>query len=87
MDGERNLSALGGQQLARIHSLIRGGCLLDQLSKNPVVAWLPSAPNFVTAKGIKHISGHFRTPSEYLSSLFCSERLRAASGDGEARTA
>jgi hypothetical protein len=43
--------------------------------------WAPRAPNFVSAKGMKRMSGRLRTPSVYLSNFVFSTQLIAASGD------
>jgi hypothetical protein len=48
MDGERNISALRGQQHAHMH-LFKGGCLFGQICQKPVT-WPPRAPNSVTVK-------------------------------------
>jgi hypothetical protein len=48
MDGERNLSALRGQQHANMH-LFKDGCLFGQICQK-AVSWPPRAPNSVTVK-------------------------------------
>jgi hypothetical protein len=72
MDGERDLSTLGGQQLAHMHPF-RGDCLLSSGKK--AVAWPPRVPNFVTAKGVKWMYGRLLTLSEYFSNLVLARRI------------
>jgi hypothetical protein len=78
MDGERDLSAPRGQQLAHAHPF-RGGCLLGVLFlESRGVA--PESTKFRDCKGNEAYVG--ATPSEYFSNLVFSPRRRATSGDG-----
>jgi hypothetical protein len=81
MDGERNLSAPRGEQLAHMHPF-RSGCVLGQLVQK-AVAWPPRGPNSVTAKGMTRMSGRFLTrpsTSRAWSSQHAGERLHEMGG-------
>jgi hypothetical protein len=80
MDGERDLSEPGDQQLAHMHPFFRGGCLLGELRQKRcgVDAKIP-----VTAKGMKRMLGRLLTPpstSRTLSSQHGVERFRETGG-------
>jgi hypothetical protein len=86
MYGKRNISTIGGQQLAHMHPL-RGGCMPCQFCQK-AVAWPPRAPNSVTTEGMKRMSGQLLTPPisfQTWSSQHGLERLRetGASSDAE----
>jgi hypothetical protein len=67
MEGERDLSAQGGQHLPTRILLYSAANLAISVKK--AVAWPPRVPNSVIAKGMKRMSGRLLTPYEYLWKL------------------
>jgi hypothetical protein len=72
MDGDRNLSGPRGQLLAHLNPLGASACPTISIKK--AVVWPPKAPNSVTAKKMRRMSGQSLSPSEYFSNLAFSAR-------------